>query len=142
MARGFWAHFLDSDYQRREDIDNTIDQLTQMQHSADVLEQNQRQMQRKFMQLAVTVDVLLDILAEHDLLDEVELERRVELRLRPPPPPAAGQRSGSPYRDAVAAEAPPRPVPTTICTRCAKRVPLPSTQITADGVVCDPCFHS
>lgn len=42
--------------------------------------------------------------------------------------------------DADGAEPPPRPVPTTVCTQCMKQVPLPSTQITANGVVCDPCF--
>jgi hypothetical protein len=142
MARGFWAHFLDNEYKQRDDIDSTIDQVEHLQRFADVQDQNLRQMQRKFMQLAVTVDVLLDILAEHNLLDESELERRVELRLNPPPPPPKPQPTGSPYRDAVPAEAPPKPVPTTTCTRCSKRVPLPSTQITADGVVCDPCFNS
>lgn len=144
MARGFWAHFFDSDYRQREDIDNTLDQVEHLQRYADVHDQNLRQMQRKLMQLAVTVDVLLDILAEHDLLDESELERRVELRLNPPPPPApvTAHPTGSPYRGAVPVEVPPKPVPTTTCTRCGKKVPLPSTQITADGVVCDPCFNS
>jgi len=139
MARDFWGRFFDNEYRQREDIDETADRVAQLQHATEALEQYQEQLRNKLMQLAVTVDVLLDVLVEHDLLDEVELSHRVELRLYPPPPRPA-QSTGSPYRGADGAEPPPRPVPTTMCTQCMKQVPLPLTQITENGVVCDLCF--
>jgi len=139
MARDFWGRFFDTEYRQREDIDDTADRVAQLQHDTASLEQYQLELRNKLMQLATTVDVLLDILVEHDLLDEIELSHRVELRLHPPPP-RPDQSTGSPYRDVDGAAPPPRPVPTTMCTQCMKQVPLPSTQITANGVVCDPCF--
>jgi hypothetical protein len=135
-VRGFWDTFFDSDTRRREDIDQALDATDRLEFKIDT---TFNALNTKMMRLAMTVDVLLDILEEHDLLDPHELDRRVRERLDPPQPaPAAG--TGGPYREGPSAEPP--PVRNVMCTRCQSTVPISATQITASGVVCDRCMAS
>jgi hypothetical protein len=140
--RGFWDHFFDSDHRQRGDINTALDSVEHQQQYIGLLEHNMQQLQTKVMQLGMTVDVLLDLLEEHKLIDERELDRRVNERLYPPPPPPPPQSAGSPYRDGGAVAEAPRPVATTTCLRCSSVVPVTSTQITETGTVCDRCFST
>jgi hypothetical protein len=132
-VRGFWDTFFDSDARRREDIDQALDATDRLELEIDT---RFNTLNTKVMRLAMTVDVLLDILEEHDLLDPHELDRRVRERLDPPAPAPAT--TGGPYREDPSA-APP-PVRNVTCTRCQSAVPITATQITATGVVCDRCM--
>ncbi len=158
---GFWDHFIQANH-------NDLNNLRAELHSIGDTSGSDRRLdsaERRLDRLELAIDGLVELLKAKSLLTDDELAlaiQRVDLadgvedgRIGPDEAaearacpscsrPLNPARKRCVYCDAEIPAAQPRPQPAprlTACDRCAGEVPERSTYITANGVVCEPCYY-
>ena len=144
---GFWQLLLDpkvSGWEARA-INGAYDQADladqQAQANAFSIGEAQKrisQLGREVVMLRAAMTVLVNTLRDTNVIDPRLLDARLEAALEEATAPPEPAKPAAPKHAAAGPMAAPISAPVT-CLRCRQQVPASSTNMTADGPVCDHC---